>query len=263
VKNLSVLLLAVLLCLFVSVSFASSKAAAKTASNKPTLTKFQKHSLALQKGNKLIGSRNTQDKLKGARLIVKTYENDKSRFDLSVAAAKACSVASSVLVKQKSKSSFWGYRGFLIAKTITQKWPSRAEGYYWKAVNIGNYAKVSGVWKAITKGVAKKIKNNALKSIKCNPKLYGGSAQKVLGRYYFKLPWPWRNLKKSIKYLKQAHFYGPKNTTTQLFLAEALWKNGNRTEAKKFFRMCSKPSSNGIWETRSADKCKKFMKKNP
>lgn len=208
----------------------------KTQAEAPLSSAIQK---MLKEGHQLTRAKKKIDRIRGAYMLLKAYESAPIRFETLVG---VCRASSQMAFESESNAEIkrWGKKGWEHAKMLVSRWPNRAEGYFWSSINMGQYARGGGVWVAITEGLAGKIEKMARESIKRNAKLYNGGAQRILGRYFYKLPWPMRNLQKSLGYLQTSHRLSPNDPTAQLFLADTLWALGKKVEARKLYQDCAK-----------------------
>lgn len=215
----------------------------------------------LKEGRKRLSHRNSRKRQEGFQMLFKAYKMAPNEFKTLLGASEAC-FARANWSKKKSDIARWGRKGWHYSKKVMKRWPKRAEGYYWSSINLGQYARGGGVWVALSKGLAGKIERLALASLRRNPKLYKGAAQRVLGRYYYSLPWPMRKLKKSRKYLEAAHRIAPNHPGGQLFLGETLWKLGYKKRALKLFGRCGKRKFKNMHFHNVAKKCAALLKKH-
>jgi hypothetical protein len=65
-----------------------------------------------------------------------------------------------------------------------------------------------------------------LAALRIDKDFQDGAPQVVWGRYFFKLPWPKRDLDESIKVLRAAVRSHPNNWRAKLYLADSLIVNG-------------------------------------
>jgi tetratricopeptide (TPR) repeat protein len=212
----------------------------------------------LDEGAALLKSHDPQARKRGAYLLLQTYKQAPIRFDTLLGATRACNQLAGD-TKDKNEMKRWGKEGWFYAKQIIKQWPQKAEGYFWSSINIGQYARGGGVWVAMTQGLAGKIEQMALESIKRDRKLYKGGAQRILGRFYFSLPWPMKKIDKSIAYLREALQLSPHDPTGIRFLAEALWDKGLRDEARKLFRLCSQKRTPQMEPHASPNICQRWL----
>ncbi len=112
--------------------------------------------------------------------------------------------------------------------------PNQGEGYYWAAVNMGNYALGLGVVKALTMGMEKNFKGRLERAGQLIPGYQYGGVDVAWGRFYEKLPWPKRDRTKAEQHLRRVltHWNG-NNLRARVFLADTLSQDGRAPEAKK------------------------------
>jgi hypothetical protein len=111
------------------------------------------------------------------------------------------------------------------------------EAKYWTSVNIGTYSEAVGIFNALTEGLEAKFRDPLEQCVKADPNHLNANInyvgpQTTLGRYYFRLPWPKRNLGKSKQLLQLSVKVRPENLRAHYFLAETLWEDGKKPEAK-------------------------------
>jgi tetratricopeptide (TPR) repeat protein len=109
--------------------------------------------------------------------------------------------------------------------------PNRAEGHMWLAANMGALAESFGLRQGLKYRGA--IKEELLTVLRIDPAFQQGSADRALGRWYFKVPALFGGSnKKSEEYLRRALAYNPNSTITHFFLAETLLDEGKKEEAR-------------------------------
>ena len=111
------------------------------------------------------------------------------------------------------------------------------EAKYWTSVNIGTYSEAVGIFNALTEGLEAKFRDPLEQCVKADPNHLNSNInyvgpQTTLGRYYFRLPWPKRNLGKSKQLLQLSVKVRPENLRAHYFLAETLWDDGKKADAK-------------------------------
>lgn len=212
----------------------------------------------LVEGSKLLQQRSREDKDTGADLLLRANRLAPDHFETLVAATRAFFVKSNLTSDKKKMASF-AQQGWAKAEILIRRWPQRAEGYYWACVNIGKYAQGSGVWVAMTKGLAKKIEEMALAALKRDPSLYKGASQRALGRYFYMLPWPMRNLDRSLAYLEDAYRQDPSDLNGILFLADTLRALGRKDRAQRLYRTCAfKKDEHSVLQSTNTD-CRRWL----
>jgi tetratricopeptide (TPR) repeat protein len=135
--------------------------------------------------------------------------------------------------KGDDEKSELGKIGWRYGDQAAQVDPDRPEGHYFAAVSMGNYALALGVISALRQGIEGKFKDR-LKAAERIDAAYGeGGIQNAWGRFYFKLPWPKYDAKKSETYLKRAIEANPKNVRARVFLADLYLKEDKKKDAKR------------------------------
>lgn len=213
----------------------------------------------LLEGGKLLKHKKKIRRVRGAYMLLKAYDSTPLRFKTLIAACKATNrLAADSADKQDIKR--WGQKGWDLAKILIRRWPQRAEGYFWTAINLGQYARGGGVWVAMTQGLAGKIEKNAKESLKRDRKLYRGGAQRILGRFYYSVPWPLRKLKKSESYLREAMRLAPKDAGGIMFLGDTLWALGQKAEARKLYQRCASLLEPDLEPNTAPRRCQKKLR---
>ncbi|HWI17784.1 MAG TPA: hypothetical protein VNT81_08555 [Vicinamibacterales bacterium] len=122
--------------------------------------------------------------------------------------------------------------GIVAARAAVAMDSTRPEGHFWMAANMGALAESFG----LTQGIKYRgqIKSALLAALKANPAYLDGSADRALGRWYFKVPGLFGGSnRKSEEHLRKALSYNTDSIITRLFLAETLEDLGRVPEARK------------------------------
>jgi hypothetical protein len=117
-------------------------------------------------------------------------------------------------------------------KAIAAK-PDDVRGHYFAGTGIGLYSEGVGILTALSQGLEGKFRDRIQAALKIDGDFLDGAPQGVWGRYFFKLPWPKRNVGESIKVLSAAIAQHPRNLRAKLYLADSLADDGKGDEAKK------------------------------
>jgi tetratricopeptide (TPR) repeat protein len=109
---------------------------------------------------------------------------------------------------------------------------ARPDGHFWIAANMGALAESFGIRQGIKyRGTIRQELETVLKS---NPEYLDGSADRALGRWYYKVPGLFGgDKKKSEQHLRKALGYNPQSVITRLFLADTLLELDRQAEAIK------------------------------
>ena len=112
-------------------------------------------------------------------------------------------------------------RGTSVSRRATTISPSRPEGYFWMAANMGALAESFGVRQGLKYRGA--IKDALETVLRIDPAFQKGSADRALGRWYFKVPGLFGGSnKKSEEHLRASFAYDPDSIASHYFLAETL-----------------------------------------
>ena len=121
--------------------------------------------------------------------------------------------------------------GIAAGQTASTLEPKRPEGYFWIAANMGALAESFGMRQGLK--YRGDIKENLLTVLKLDPAFQKGSADRALGRWYFKVPGLFGGSKqKSEEHLRKSLTYDPNSTASRFFLAETLIEAGRKPDAR-------------------------------
>jgi uncharacterized membrane protein len=109
--------------------------------------------------------------------------------------------------------------------------PNKPEGHFWVAANMGALAESFGMRQGLK--YRGDIKDKLLTVLRLDPAFLQGSADRALGRWYYKVPGLFGGSdRKSEEHLRKALTYNPRSTVTLYFLAETLMELGKKADAK-------------------------------
>jgi len=108
----------------------------------------------------------------------------------------------------------------------------KPEGHFWLAANMGYLAESYGLRQGIK--YRGEIRAALERVLKLDPAFQQGSADRALGRWYYKVPGLFGGSnKKSEEHLRRSLTYNPQSIISRLFLAETLVDLGRKDEAKR------------------------------
>jgi hypothetical protein len=127
-------------------------------------------------------------------------------------------------------------RGTEIGRTASMNEPSRPEGFFWMAANMGALAESYGLRQGLK--YRGPIKDALERVLMIDPAFQKGSADRALGRWYFKVPGLFGGSKtKSVEHLQKSLTYDPNSVASHYFLAETFLdmkrKDEGRAELQK------------------------------
>ena len=120
--------------------------------------------------------------------------------------------------------------GIDASRTAIALAPNRPEGHFWKAANMGSLAESFGLRQGLK--YRGEIKDALLIVLKLDPAFQHGSADRALGRWYYKVPGLFGgSRKKAEEHLRRSLTYQPASIASRYFLAETLLDMDRRIEA--------------------------------
>lgn len=109
--------------------------------------------------------------------------------------------------------------------------PNRPEGHFWIAANMGALAESFGMRQGLK--YRGDIKDELLIVLKLDPAYQRGSADRALGRWYYKVPGLFGGSNtKSEEHLRKSLTYDPTSSSSLLFLAETLVAMNRKADAR-------------------------------
>jgi hypothetical protein len=118
-------------------------------------------------------------------------------------------------------------------KAILAK-PDDVRGQYQAGTGIGLYSEGISIIKALAQGMEGKFRERLQAALRIDKDYLDGAPQVVWGRYFFKLPWPKRDVDESIKVLEDCIAGHPDNWRAKIYLADSLADNGKTEDARRF-----------------------------
>jgi tetratricopeptide (TPR) repeat protein len=118
-------------------------------------------------------------------------------------------------------------------KAILAK-PEDVRGHYQAGVGVGLYSEGIGILTALAQGIEGKFRDRMHAALRIDKDYLDGAPQVVWGRYFFKLPWPKRDVDQSIKVLEECLATHQDNWRGKIYLADSLADQGKTEEARRF-----------------------------
>lgn len=110
--------------------------------------------------------------------------------------------------------------------------PGKPEGHFWVAANMGALAESFGLRQGLK--YRGDIKDALLTVLRLDPGYQQGSADRALGRWYYKVPGLFGGShRKSEAHLRKSLTYNPNSASSLFFLAETLIDLGKKDEARR------------------------------
>jgi hypothetical protein len=109
--------------------------------------------------------------------------------------------------------------------------PGRPEGHFWTAANMGALAESFGLRAGLK--YRGPVKDELETVLRLDPAFMDGSADRALGRWYFKVPGLFGGSNaRAEQHLRASLTYDPDSTISHYFLAEVLLDEGRRAEGR-------------------------------
>src|SRR4029079_6761074 len=123
-------------------------------------------------------------------------------------------------------------QGIAAGRAATRVQPNRPEGHMWRAADMGALAESFGLRQGLK--YRGEIKSELLTVLRLDPAYAQGSADRALGRWYYKVPALFGGSnQKSEEHLRRSLTYNPNSTASLYFLAETLVALKRKSEAKE------------------------------
>ena len=121
--------------------------------------------------------------------------------------------------------------GIAAGRAAVAAQPNRPDGHFWIAANMGALAESFGLRQGLK--YRGDIKDELEIVLRLDPAYLEGSADRALGRWYFKVPGMFGGSdKKSEEHLRKSLTYNPNSHSSLYFLAETLIELKRKPEAK-------------------------------
>jgi uncharacterized membrane protein len=122
----------------------------------------------------------------------------------------------------------------------------KPEGHFWVAANMGALAESFGLRQGLK--YRGDIKSELEAVLKIDPAFQQGSADRALGRWYYKVPSLFGGSnKQSEAHLRKALTYNPSSTATLYFLAETLIDEGKKDDARTVLQQLQQAPVDPDW----------------
>jgi tetratricopeptide (TPR) repeat protein len=128
--------------------------------------------------------------------------------------------------------------------------PGRVEGNFWYGCSLACYVQGISTLTALREGLKDKARASFERAYAIDRMYDEGGPVKALGRYWYVLPWPMKDRKKALTYLREYQKLFPNDPEGQVYLAEVLLDLGKKDEARALLRRAA--SSNEPYFSRRA-----------
>ena len=179
-----------------------------------------------------------------ARMWSEALASDPTSFETAWKFGRACYWLGGHAAPNERRR--WLERGIDAGRKASTLQPQRPEGHFWIAANMGALAESFGLSQGLKYRGA--IKNELETVLRLNPAFMDGSADRALGRWYFKVPRLFGGSnKKAEDHLRRSLTYNPESTVSRLFLAEVLLDEDRPGEARAELQKVLEAPLNPEW----------------
>ena len=138
-------------------------------------------------------------------------------------------------------------RGVEAGRQASELEPARPEGYFWMAASMGSLAESYGLRQGLKYRTP--IREALEKVLQIDPAYQNGSADRALGRWYYKVPGLFGgSKKKSEEHLRKSLTYDPQSSASHFFLAETLFELDRKADAIAELQKVINGPVNPEWE---------------
>ena len=128
--------------------------------------------------------------------------------------------------------------GKVLGENLIEQYPESVAARYWYLVNLGSWSEVYGLFAAAKEGVADLMKEHSEKIIEMDPNYSDGGGYFMLGAVHLKSPYipfvlSWPSNDKAVENLTDAYETGKPTSAQIVYLARALYKDGQKDKAIK------------------------------
>ena len=134
-------------------------------------------------------------------------------------------------LKDEQKSRL-GKRAWELAEQAIAANPEGVEGYFYAVSGMGNYSLGIGILSALAQGIEGKFKDRLSRAERLDPDFEQGAIATAWGRFYFKLPWPKHDARRSLEKLQAALARNPDNVRAGVYLGDLHEDEGRRDAAR-------------------------------
>ena len=184
-------------------------------------------------------------------LTLKAMEVGEPGYEVYWRAARGCrSYAEEFKRENIMNESVWkpvcvryGRMGMQYGEKATALNAQRVEGWLYYGLSVGNYADGVSMFTAVKEGLVNKTRQSFEKAYAIDKTFMWGAPLTALGRMWNILPWPLKDNKKALKYLREAQRLVPDNPEGQVYLGLVLLESGDdkdQSEGKALLLKASK-----------------------
>jgi len=165
-------------------------------------------------------------------LGTRAAEQHPSSYDITWRLARAYWRKGDLATENAQRQALYGAarRQAQLASTLA---PQRVEGHCYYGLTTGDYGGTLSVVRAVLERIASTFEREITRAYEIDRDFDNGAPMLALGRYYFKLPWPKRDLAASRRYLEELRQRHPSVLLGRVYLAETDYALGDDAAARR------------------------------
>ena len=126
----------------------------------------------------------------------------------------------------------YGKKGMEYAEKAKELEPEKIEGHYYYGLSAGTYSDGVSILKALKEGLKGSTQEAFYKAYEIDKMYDIGGPMLAIGRFWHKLPFPFKNKKRAEKYFKERYEYFPDDPEGLVYYAELLIDRRKKDEAR-------------------------------
>jgi len=166
---------------------------------------------------------------RAAELYEEASKHDQGQFEAAWKLARTCYWLGGHAPETERR--VYLERGIAAGQLASRLQGAKPEGHFWTAANMGALAESFGIRQGMK--YRRPIREELETVLRIDPAFMEGSADRALGRYYFKVPSMLGGSKsRAEQHLRRSFEYNQASTISHFFLAELLIDQGRNAEAR-------------------------------
>jgi tetratricopeptide (TPR) repeat protein len=174
---------------------------------------------------------------KASELALKAVQAQPQSFEANWVAAKSLRGVGEE--SKKANVAGWkaickenGKKGMGFAEKAIALEPNKVDGYFWYGCSVGTYADGVSILTALKEGLKDKTQKSFETCYKMDKSYEDYGPVKALGRFWYVLPWPMNDKKKSLALLEEFNKSFPNDAEGEFYLGQVYQAVGEKDKAK-------------------------------
>ena len=218
---------------------------------------------SMEKANELVETREMESIQQAIGIYETILEKEPDNFTALWQYARACPEYAVQAQHQgvdgwKDICAEYGKKGMQYAQKAMELKPEKVQGYYFYGLSVGVYSDGVGLITALKEGLKDKTQNNLERAYEIDKTFNHGGPILALGRFWQKVPWPYHDEDKALKFYRELqntpHF--GKETQSYIWLAEILadkWGKEPKKEARQLLEKAVAQATDPYWKEKAEE----------